>query len=67
MKEDTKAAMAKLQAKRLKSILRMYDEGKTTEDIANVLDLSRQRIHQICKAAGYTISRQSRYCGRHAQ
>ena len=60
MKADLKAAMDKAKERRLKSILRMYDDGKSTEDIANVLDISRQRVHQICKAAGYSIQRQGK-------
>ncbi len=65
MKDDLKAAMAKAKEKRVKAIIRMYGDGKTTEDIANVLDISRQRVHQICKEAGYKIVRHNRYCGRH--
>lgn len=64
MKDDLKAAMTKAKEKRLTAILRMYEVGKTTEEIANHLDVSRQRIHQICNDGGYRIERQVRYSGR---
>jgi DNA-binding NarL/FixJ family response regulator len=66
MKEDTKAAMDKVQKKRLSVILKMLEEGKTVDDIRLKLDLSRSRIHQIANAAGIVIPRRNKYCGRHA-
>jgi DNA-binding NarL/FixJ family response regulator len=66
MKEDTKAAMDKVQQKRLSVILKMLAEGKTVDDIRLKLDLSRSRVHQIANAAGIVIPRRNKYCGRHA-
>lgn len=66
MKDDTKAAMEKVQQKRLSVILKMLDEGKTVDDIRLKLDISRSRVHQIANAAGHVIPRRTKYCGRHA-
>lgn len=64
MKEDAKAVMAKLQERRMKTIARMYQQGKTTKEIATKLKLSRSRIHQLCQAANHPVIRQPKYQGK---
>ena len=52
MKDSIKAATQKALDKRADWIKKQLDRGKTYTDIANCLDISRQRVHQICKEAG---------------
>lgn len=53
MKNNIKEAASKAHAKRAAWIVDQYvRKDRTMEQIANVLDLTRQRVSQILKAAG---------------
>ncbi len=52
MKSDMKAAMDKARTKRLETVRRLHKQGKTPKEIGNVLEVSRQRAHQLLAEAG---------------
>lgn len=50
MKHHVKKKLAQAQADRLAWIKKQVVAGKTQEEIANVLDITRQRVQQILAA-----------------
>lgn len=49
MKDSIKAATQKALEKRANWIKAQIAKGKSPTEIANVLDISRQRVHQIIR------------------
>lgn len=50
MKHHVKTSAAKARVERAAWIVKQYKAGKTHEQIANVLDITRQRVQQILAA-----------------